>query len=483
MYQLPHQQPAGATCLQLRSAQVFLLAGSFLRRRAVAYRLLLVLTFAFLVFARTRAVADTFWLMGDQIRDWRIALGPWHELPLTGPQSTAGGTSLGPVYYWVLWIVRHLIGPWTRNLPHAGAIGISVLQSAADLLLLHAVRQRTGSTWLALGATLFAATASHDMGVSATIWNPPVSVAFAKITLALLLIHSASGSTWLTVGTTMAAWFAVQAHSAALFVAAPAFGAMILHELTTRGWLASLQRLRLIVEIVLLLQLPFLYHAIAYRSDAAPTRVLSGAAETLSNPSTLRLADSTAALTRFVGHILMRPYSAMLFPAVLIGAAIVLAIRARRDLPLAAATFLPLITAVFGFAFWRGLYDEYWYLPLAPSAALTIAFALTTWRPRITGAVLVAAVLLLQPGRLSNSLAYYRMPEYGVLVRGSTQIRHHTTEVRRIETSFDLPPRTDRTFLYEILGGRVSPDAAFDAVIDQNGAVQFRAVPRASIHP
>lgn len=45
-------------------------------------------------------------MLADQIRDWRIALGAFRDLPLVGTPSTAGGVSLGPVYYWLLWLSR-----------------------------------------------------------------------------------------------------------------------------------------------------------------------------------------------------------------------------------------------------------------------------------------------------------------------------------------------------------------------------------------
>src|SRR5262245_26978127 len=95
----------------------------------------LALLVPYLMYARTRDSFDSFVLMRDQIRDWSYALGPLTGLPLTGTQSTAGGYALGPIYYWVLWLSRVLIGPWTSNLPPAGAIGISLLQTAADLFL------------------------------------------------------------------------------------------------------------------------------------------------------------------------------------------------------------------------------------------------------------------------------------------------------------------------------------------------------------
>jgi hypothetical protein len=82
-----------------------------------------VAVFAGLVLARTRDIDQSFWMAGDQIRDWEIALQSWRELPSTGPPSSVGGTTLGPVYYWTLWSIRHVIGAWTDDLPHAGGSG------------------------------------------------------------------------------------------------------------------------------------------------------------------------------------------------------------------------------------------------------------------------------------------------------------------------------------------------------------------------
>ena len=89
--------------------------------------------FAYVLWARTRGITDTFGLLGDQILYWRMALGRFRDLPLAGPSSV--GTTIGPAFVWIVWAIRHLVGPWTDNLPHAGGVGISILQSAADALL------------------------------------------------------------------------------------------------------------------------------------------------------------------------------------------------------------------------------------------------------------------------------------------------------------------------------------------------------------
>jgi hypothetical protein len=428
------------------------------------------------MFARTRASPNSFLMLTDQIRDWRLALGPFTELPLTGTQSTAGGWSLGPVYYWILWLSRVTIGPWVSNFPHAGAIGISVLQSAADLLLLHALAKKTESLWLAVAATLLTATASHDLALSATIWNPAVSVAFVKATLALVLLTGDQVSPVRTAVITVTVWLAAQAHSSALFVAAPVLGSIVARDLWRRQAGRALQRARTMIEIVVVLQVPFLYHVLTTESAPGPNRLADAVAQTLSNPETLRLGASLSALLNLTSRILATPYYMSWLPFVLGVSIVVVLIRARRDLSLLSATVLPLACAAAGFAVWQLLYDEYWYLPLAPCAAVTVALAATTIRPKEASIALTVVVLALQPGRLAHSVTWYRMPEYRALARGARDIRRQVADVRRIDTSFPLPRLSSATFLYEVLGGRINPQAAFDATIGADGRATFTPV-------
>jgi len=104
---------------------------SLTRRDLAAF----ILLSSYLLWFRTHGVSESFWLRGDQIRDWTIALRDLTDLPLSGVPSTAGGTTLGPAYYWFLWLVARTVGPFTGYLPHAGGIGISLLQSVADGVL------------------------------------------------------------------------------------------------------------------------------------------------------------------------------------------------------------------------------------------------------------------------------------------------------------------------------------------------------------
>jgi len=127
-----------------------------------------------------RGIESHFWLLGDQIRDWGIALRPFHELPLVGPATHVGGYTIGPAYYWIMWAIRVLVGPWFDNLPHAGGYGQAAIESAADALLFVALWRRVQSPWVALAAAIVIVTSGFDVALSAIDWTPPIASAPAS---------------------------------------------------------------------------------------------------------------------------------------------------------------------------------------------------------------------------------------------------------------------------------------------------------------
>ena len=145
----------------------------------------------------------------------------------------------------------------------------------------------------------------------------------------------------------------------------------------------------------------------------------------------------------------------------------------RRDLTLVLVSAAPLCLATLGFATWQYGFDDYWYLSLIPSMALTLAFATTAWRPALASAVLLVAVVAAQPARLAQAMTIARLPEYRLLVQGSRAIRATAGSVKAIETEFSLPPTTDPTFVYRVLGGEVRGDASLIARIGADGRVSY----------
>src|SRR5262245_34765850 len=229
-----------------------------------------------------------------------MALGPFRELPLAGP-SSVGGTTLGPAFVWTVWAIRHLVGPFTDNLPHAGGIGIAVLQSAADVCLLIALWRKTGSGAFALAVTLLIATSPLDLALSATIWNPPEAVALIKLTTALVMLEGESRSIWWGLAATASAVLAVQAHSSAVFVAAPVIASFPLRDLWARRWMPVLRRARAALEVILLLEVPYLVNLIVNRPDrVAPSIVLEGVGASFRGSGGMRFGNAFEAVSSSV---------------------------------------------------------------------------------------------------------------------------------------------------------------------------------------
>jgi hypothetical protein len=428
-----------------------------------------------LVALRTWGISQHFWMLGEQIRDWTIALGSWRDLPLSGAPSTMGGRGLGPIYYWVLWAVRHAVGPWCSDLPHAGGIGISLMQSIADTALLFAIWRRLGSLPLAVAVVVLAATNPIDLEISATIWNPPVAVAFVKTAIAVVLI--AGESIWWSVGATTIAWLAVQAHSSAAFVALPIMAAFVAREMMARRWLRAARTARAIVEVVLVLEVPYFIDRFRHPGEAIGPTGFVGRQASL---NVFANTQSILGAFRFAAWPLQSMPSGWLL-VIAAAAAVCAAIATRKDLPLASVTFVPLLMAIAAFARWRGVIESYWFLTLAPSMALTVGCAMTAIpRPamaRGAAAVFLAVALLGVPARYRQTTM--TMPVYGALARGSVDIRRRAPAVADIVTDFELPRTSQRGFIYTtVLGGRLDPSAPYVAHIAGNGGVTFTSANR-----
>lgn len=449
------------------------------QRRFEARPFALLLLFLYLSFVRTRGISQTFWLLGDQILYWRIALGPWQELPIGGGPSSVGGTTLGPVFVWTMWVIRHVVGPWTQNLPHAGGIGLAIIQSAADAFVFAAIWRRFDSFPLALAVTLVVATAPYDMALTATIWNPPLAVAFVKFTLALVFFGGGRSMRW-SIGATATALLAVQAHSSAVFFAVPVIASFTLRELRDRRWTRALHMAGASAAVVLVMEVPFLLSLMLEPDKGtSPSIVVNSVGYTLTHPGTLRPAAAFRALVDGCEFILLKPWTFGWLGTLLAVSAAATAYRMRDDLAVACSTVAPLVCAIVGFSFWRLRFDHYWFLTIAPSAALTIGLALTAWPPVARPVALALAVIaaVSQPPRLADAMTIHRLPEYEPLARGSREIRRHVAEIRAIDTEFSLPLSTDRTFLFQALGGRIDPANGFAATIDPSGFATFKPVP------
>jgi hypothetical protein len=439
-----------------------------------------VLAFALTLAVRVHGISRHFALLGDQIRDWGIALGPFSELPLVGPATHVGGYTIGPAFYWILWAIRVMVGPWFSNLPHGGGIGQAIVQSGADALLLSAIWRRTDSVWIAVAAVVLIATGPHDLALSALVWNPTMGQALAKIATALVLLGWPLRSLNGVAATAAIAWSAVHAYTGAIFVTLGVFAA-ILGGLLFRGEHARALRAAAVIAIVIaILQVPIMVYQLSHRA-AAMGAVTGSVGRILSGQALPDFAGSWAAFAGAFTFIQGAPWHQHGWLVwVLAACAVIVTVRYRRDPVLLAVTILPLALAVTGYAFFVGhAHEAYYYLSLMPAAVLTVLLGLTALpsakTARATAVCLAIAALAITPSRVRFASTLPRMPEYGALVDGSRFLVERGFPVRAIRTEFQLPHTADREFLYRILGGRLDPSSPVSALIARDGQVTYQS--------
>ena len=454
--------------------------------------------FLYVLYIRVYDVADTFLMLGEQTRDWSVALGGLTDLPLTGAPSTAGGRGFGPVYYWILWVGRHLVGPFTDYLPHAGGVTVALVQSSADAWLLIALWRRVGP-FLALAMCLTIASAPFDIAISSVIWNPPVAAALIKMATAMALQLGERPPRWQIAITVMLAWFAVQAHLSAIFVAAPLLLALVATDLQVRGSgvidskidkpeglslqdqsfqdrLKQAARTVAVVAIVVLtLQIPY-FVAIA-RDPAAPMGP-TNAINTITNTDAIRIDRSYSSIVNGTGEVLVRKFDSWRFQIPTLIAALVVVIRWRRDLILLAVSIGGIAAATLLFATWTRGYDSYWFLTLTTAMVLTFGMAIAAipYRPAQLwiGLALLAGIIVLQRSRVDQSTAFFKYPAYRTMRIASYELAARHPVLRDIRMNFDgVHPTMDKYIIYRILGGRIDASAPQQAYVNGDGSVRI----------
>src|SRR5205814_4062661 len=140
-------------------------------------------------------------------------------------------------------------------------------------------------------------TAPLEMSLSATIWNPPLALAFVKMTMALVLLGDREKSLWWSVGSTATAVLAVQCHSSAVFVAAPVIISWPVRDLLAHRRHHALISACASAAVVLALEAPFLADVALHGvKRTSPPVVVASVSSTLEHPELLRPAAAFHAL-------------------------------------------------------------------------------------------------------------------------------------------------------------------------------------------
>jgi len=430
--------------------------------------------FLYVLLIRTFDIANAFLMLGDQVRDWTIALAAFSELPLTGPPSLAGGRSFGPIYYWVLWLGRVTIGPFTDNLPHAGGLTVALVQSLGDVCLLVALWRRLPLP-LAIAGCLMIASAPFDVGISAVIWNPPVAAGILKVATAAALTLGDSPAPWRIALTAALAWLSVQAHISAIVIATPLLAALVARPAFQQRWRQAGLTAAGILAIVLVMQVPY-FVAISRSPDspAGPTTALNVLAESRG----LQIVHSFNSVIGITGGLVAGPNAAIPFSIITLVIAAVVVVSKRRDVMALGVSVGALATAVGVFALWTRPYDSYWFQALTTALVLSYLLAIAAIPPPRAalgiGYVLLAGVVLWQPSRIAESRTYFSYPPYRAMRLASRELAVSAPVLRDIRVTFEVHPGMDKYFMYRILGGRIDPAAAQTAFVNADGSVRIK---------
>jgi hypothetical protein len=440
-----------------------------------------LLVFAVALAMRINGISQHFWLLGDQIRDWAIALRPFSELPLVGPPTHVGGYTIGPAFYWILWILRVLFGPWFDNLPHAGGIGQAALQSAADAVLLVAIWRRTGSPWIALATIVIVATAAFDLSLASLVWNPPMGAALAKLAMAAVLMDWHRRSAVHAATTAAVAWSAVHTYTGAIFVVLGVFVAMLLDPLVRGDRRLGLRNAAAIAVVVLLLQVPLLVFQLTKPRDAAMGAVTGSLSRVLSGESPPEILKSLNGYAEAVQVIEFMPGRVTGLGLLLLICASLVTVGYLKDPALLSVTVLPQLAAIAGYSLFLDDLDAYYYLSLMPATVLTFVLAVTAMPSarfaRAAAILTLIVALAFVPMRLRNAATMFQMPQYRILVDASRKVRSFGQPMQQIRADFALPPTSNAEFLFEVLGGTIDRRAPWVCVIRANGDVTFNQVP------
>ena len=427
---------------------------------------------------RIRGVAGEFWMMEDQTRDWSIALQPFWALPLVGPPTHVSGYTIGPAFYWVLWAIRVVFGPFFSNLPHAGGIGQAVLHTSVDILLLVAVRRRLGSWWVALALFVLVVTGPLDLALAGLVWNPTMGTTLAKTALALLLLNWHRRSLRHLAVVAAVAWASIHAYTGAVFVALSVLLALLVDEWQRMGRRQAVMAATTIAGVICALQVPYVIHQIATRFDhPAMGAVTGGITEILAGRSAPLWRQSLEGYAFAVATIQAIPLGVIAVGGLLLVSSLATALLFRRDLPLLLVVLLPQAAAIVGYSFFLNTLDPYYYLSLLPSVALAVLapFALVPGRRvRVAvGVALLAFALAVVPARAKAARTNFRLPAYRVMVDASRTLVRLRQPLRDIRVSFPLPPSCDPKYPFFVLGGRLDPQAPWIAVIGENGHIEY----------
>jgi hypothetical protein len=298
-----------------------------------------------------------------------------------------------------------------------------------------------------------------------------------------VLLGWGEGPLWRVAAVATIAWAAVQSHVPGTFVALTVLLYLVVQPLTTGAWRAAAARALIVGSVVAIMQIPWAVYWMRQPPGTAGTPVGASLLSIAKGDAQPRIVTSAVVLARAFASIHGSPWHVPWLGWVLAASAVAVIVCVRRNMAAVAVSVGSLAMGYVGYALWTGGYHEYYFFSLMPAAVLTVGLAVTSvGPPRARHAMawgLVALAIVVQVPRLRQSATIHRMPEYRAIVRASRVMAARHQPLRRIDAAF-LAPTSSPTFVYEILGGRLSPDSPWIAIVEPDGSVRYERSDAAS---
>ncbi|BBH51764.1 hypothetical protein [Fluviispira sanaruensis] len=442
-----------------------------------------LLTLAIFIFTYIYIIYDinnSYWMLGDQTRDWRIASS--NQIHLVGTPIITGGYSFGPFFYWVLQFIYHNIGPFFNYLPHTAVYGLTFFNAIANAILFYIMAKKYfPSIILIFSLILFYITSPLVASLASTSWNPNLSAAFVNLSLALLIYKDFfkdgfNNKNIMSVSIIILfSWIAVQCHSPAIFYAASIF---LFIFIKTVGIKNKFLFFALSALIVLILQIPFIIYMLNNSNQIANYQ----------NGTTLafkRFLFFKGAFGQGFSYIFnTASYSTLnkfYFPPFLIVYISLFIIAFYKKLfkePIVQFFLIVLLLCYYGYSCLPSWSRES-YLILAnifPLVILPIFILLKEFfnSKKINYSfhiAFLAIVILIIPSRNAERDTHF--PYYKIIKIASKDLYEKHKELRAI-TLPNAYNKIDSSIIYEGYGGKINPKSSLVASIDEDGNIKLK---------
>ncbi|MGY3804509.1 hypothetical protein ACWNT8_10630 [Pigmentibacter ruber] len=429
-------------------------------------------------------VHDSYEMLGDQSRDWRIASSK--DIQLIGTSISSGGNSLGPIFYWLLQLTYHILGPFFNYLPHIAVYSQSFFFALANSFLFYSLAKKYNQSLVFIFSLFILYITSPILASMAGLsWNPNYATMFINLSLAFAIYKNILSNGYekinkinILVFITLS-WFSVQCHSPALFYF---LASMLFILIKTKSKRLKFEFLFISVILLLILQIPFIIHTFSISSELNNYVGNTGTATFIHKFLLFQggFGRGFIFLMNDSSLILFQVYK--IFPLLIIYLLTFIKVfffKLYKDY-LVQFFLLYIFITYYGFScipsYDRSTYllnEHLFIIAILPIIILFNGAIKNTKINLFFQTIILLIIISLIPYRYSKKES--KMEFYSKLVSASEKIFMKYPEIRSIVIP-KFPLAVDSTIIYEGFGGKISEKSNLEAKIDINGNISYNTM-------